>query len=382
MTDCLVSDRLRARSPLAAVVLLVLALTGCGNSDADYRPLAIGKEGTITVVIDSTKWRGPVGDALRNTIGAYVGTLPAPEPLFDLRPVTLASPAQLEELRQQKNVVFVAVLADSTNESTYLRNVFAAEAQEAIRNGQAAVVARQNLWRRGQQVYYVAGQTDEQTAEAILAHGPAMRRTFNEITRVRTQAEMFSRGRQTHIEDTLMARHGFAVNVQHDYRIATDTTGFVWLRRLLSDTWRGLFVHYIENANPDVLTPEWIYATRDSLTKQYMLGNVRGWVEIDRRRPLETENIGFLGRFGYETRGLWHMAERDENGDLILEAGGGGPFLTYTFYDEPSRRIYMIDGMVFAPGFDKREFLRQLEVIAHTFRTRHEVANGPSVARR
>jgi hypothetical protein len=32
----------------------------------------------------------------------------------------------------------------------------------------------------------------------------------------------------------------------------------------------------------------------------------------------------------------------------------------------------MIDGMVFAPGHDKREFLRQMEVIAHTFRTRGE----------
>jgi hypothetical protein len=52
-----------------------------------------------------------------------------------------------------------------------------------------------------------------------------------------------------------------------------------------------------------------------------------------------------------------------------VEYGMGGPFLNYTFYDESSRRLYMIDGMVFAPGYDKREFLRQMEVISHTFRT-------------
>ncbi len=64
-----------------------------------------------------------------------------------------------------------------------------------------------------------------------------------------------------------------------------------------------------------------------------------------------------------------------ENGEKI-EFGMGGPFLTYTFYDQATGRIYMIDGMVFAPGYSKREFLRQMEVIAHTFRTRAETTEG------
>ncbi|MYJ45783.1 MAG: DUF4837 family protein, partial [Rhodothermaceae bacterium] len=42
------------------------------------------------------------------------------------------------------------------------------------------------------------------------------------------------------------------------------------------------------------------------------------------------------------------------------------------FYDEPSGRLYLIDGMVFAPNFSKREFMRQMEVIAYTFRTLEE----------
>jgi hypothetical protein len=60
--------------------------------------------------------------------------------------------------------------------------------------------------------------------------------------------------------------------------------------------------------------------------------------------------------------------------------GMGGPFLTYAFYDEPSGRLYLIDGMVFAPSFKKREFLRQMEVIAFTFRTRQEEAAKAQLA--
>jgi hypothetical protein len=69
------------------------------------------------------------------------------------------------------------------------------------------------------------------------------------------------------------------------------------------------------------------------------------------------------------------MVMDGEDGKL-LQAGGGGPFVTYSFYDQDSGRIYIIDGMVFAPGFDKREFLRHMEAIAYTFRTQNDVATA------
>jgi len=61
------------------------------------------------------------------------------------------------------------------------------------------------------------------------------------------------------------------------------------------------------------------------------------------------------------------IGRKDDGG--FESHGMGGPFVNYTFYDETSGRLYMIDGMIFAPGYDKREFLRQMEAIAHTFRT-------------
>ena len=51
----------------------------------------------------------------------------------------------------------------------------------------------------------------------------------------------------------------------------------------------------------------------------------------------------------------------------------GGPFVRYSFYDAEQGRRYVVFGMVYAPQHkfrgSKREFLRQLEVIARTFRT-------------
>ncbi len=177
-----------------------------------------------------------------------------------------------------------------------------------------------------------------------------------------------------------MENHHFAVHAQHDYVVAMDTSNFIWLRRTLSDTWRSFFIYYEENADPSKLSPEWIYNARDALTQRFVQGTSGGWIEIDRKRPLESEEINFKDRYAYETRGLWHMVG-EENGEKI-QFGMGGAFLTYAFYDQASARLYLIDGMVFAPNFPKREFLRQLEVIAYTFRTRQEVEQAEQVAAR
>ena len=363
---------------LLAMLTTSYGLVGC--AEGDFRPKAIGTDGEIFVIIDSTQWQNDVGEALRSTVGQYISTLPAPEHMFDLRQINLTSEETLDRIRRQKNIMFVAPLSDTTNEAKYIKQVFDDEAQQAIQEGQLAVISRQDLWRRSQQVYYITGASEEVIAQSIYERGEMITDTFNEITRLRLQANMFDRGRQRDIEQEVLDSHGFSVQAQHGYLIAVDTTNFIWLRRILSDTWRDLFIYYFDNADPSVLTPEWIYDTRDTITRTYVQGELAGWVEIDRRRPLETENINFLERYGFETRGLWHViAEEDGN---RFSMGQGGPFITYTFYDENDGRIYMIDGMVFAPGFQKREFLRQMEVIARTFRTTYEMEQSKEIASR
>ena len=369
----------RARGPaFGRLLLTMLLLLGCG--DVDLRPEAIGPEGQINVVIDSVLWAGPVGDALRDQLGGLILTLPSRESVFDLKQTAITSQHTLEQVKKFKNVVFVAPLNDTTNEARYLNSILSEEAKTAILDGGTATVPRSDLWRRRQQVFYVTASTPENLVTAIEENGPGIVYQFNEISRRRLQRDMFDRGRQPEIETCLMENHHFAVHAQHDYVVAMDTSNFVWLRRTLSDTWRSFFIYYEENADPSKLSPEWIYNARDALTKRYVQGNSGGWIEIDRRRPLESEEINFKDRYAYETRGLWHMVG-EENGEKI-QYGMGGAFLSYAFYDQPSARLYLIDGMVFAPNFPKREFLRQLEVIAYTFRTRQEVEQAEQVAAR
>ena len=356
----------------------MMSCLGCGDSGllgGDFRPDAIGEEGQMTVVIDSTLWNGGVGEALQIHLGGTIETLPSVEPEFELIPIGLTSNATFDMAKERKNLFFVGLITDSVSssrlEDQYFNAIFSDDSvRQMIRAGSPALVARPNQWRRSQLVYYLVGNSSEDLIASIEEYSDELRYHYNTISRQRLHREMFDLGRQHDLEEVIMNRHGFAVHGQHDYFIAIDTTQFVWLRRSLTETWRSMFIYYEDQADPSNLNVEWMVQTRDSLTQKYVGGTAGGWIEIDRRRPMTAQEINFKERYAIEFRGLWHMVG-EENGRKF-PFGMGGPFLTYAFYDEPSQRLYLIDGMVFAPNFSKREFLRQMEVIAHTFRTLEE----------
>lgn len=362
----------RFRTGLAWVLVMITGIPLFAGCEGDFRPRAVGPEGEITVIMDSSHWTGEPGETLRENVTPWIETLPVSERYFEIRHLEL-SERTFGRIKDMKNVIIASALTDSTNETTFLRRRLSDEAEQAILDGQRAVVPNPNLWRRSQRIYYVAAATPEDLAQTFRSQGSDIRATFKEVTLQRLEREMYEKARQTALEDTLMNRHGFAVNVRHDFQIPVDTTtateGFVWLRRILSKTRREFFVYYAEDVGPDQITPEWIHATRDSLTRTHFRGNVQGFAAIDYRRPLETEQTSFLDRYGLETRGLWFMATPEEGSDGLRPVGGGGPFVNYTFYDRETDRVYMLDGSVFAPEHDKLTFLRHMEVMARTFRT-------------
>ena len=356
---------------LGLVLLLMVWVAGC-DMDIDYRPQATGPKEQITVVTDSTHWNGAIGDGIRDNITPHITTLPQPERAFETEHAQLVSDRILDNVKTRRNVVFIEPLNANTPTAEFLREELSEDVHEAVRDGETVIVPREDFWRQDQRAYLITANTEEQLVEALDEHGPRIQTTFHEATLDRMHLDMFEKGRQPELEDSLMESHDFAVNMQHDYRVAADTTNFVWLRRVLPDTRREMWIHYIDDADPGKISTDWINAQRDSLNQRYLRGTLDGFKQTDYRRPLDANETNFLGRFGYETRGLWYMVGETEDGSLV-QHGSGGPFVNYTFYDRATDRIYMIEGMVFAPDYGKRDFLRQMEVIAHSFRTAEEV---------
>jgi hypothetical protein len=366
----------RLRSVLPAAILTLAVLLGGCREVTNYKPLAIGAPGEIMVIADSTTWNGPVGEALRATLGEEALTFPQPTPAFTLSRQSLSDYA-LDGIQRQHSVVFAAPYTDTTATARFLRARLDSAGVAALDRGGQGVIERDDLWMRDQLVVYATAPSDATLAEQIRANGDRLRAAFARLARERLTADMFDKGRQTEVETELLEDHGFAVGIQHDYVVAADTTfltergergTFLRFRRLAGqDSWRDFFVYYEEDPRLERLHPDSVRTLRNRLTEQFVRGSFdESYIAIEERdlvrRPVETDTVSLAGRFALETRGTWRMT-----GDAM-----GGPFVSYAFFDEDTGRFYLIDGMIYGPRYtsaEKREFLRQMEAIAHTFRT-------------
>ena len=76
--------------------------------------------------------------------------------------------------------------------------------------------------------------------------------------------------------------------------------------------------------------------------------------------------VGCEGGGFVEARGLWEVYN-----DFM-----GGPFVSHSFYSKDGRYIIVLDGFVYAPKFDKRQYLRQVEAIMYSFEWEKEDEEG------
>ena len=45
----------------------------------------------------------------------------------------------------------------------------------------------------------------------------------------------------------------------------------------------------------------------------------------------------------------------------------GGPFVSHSFYSQNGKEIIVVEAFVYAPKYDKRQYLRQVESIIYSF---------------
>lgn len=346
----------------SVLLIFILFTQACG----EFKRQARGRLGEIVVVMDSTKLNSKSADAVREVFGAYMNTLPVGEPIYDLNFYSIKKPSDVDFLKKQKNLIFVSTTKEETNTGKVVRAFLSPELIDRAENGQNFAYPVEDKWALNQYALFLVGPTDAQLAASIMSSGPSLVKRLDEIERDRWIYDMFEKGEQTALADSLYNQYGFAIRLQHDYEWGVDTLNFVSFRRYLPENYRWFWIHWIDGVN-DVshVDADWINAKRDSLLKQFVQGtrSDTSFTQTEYRNRLTTENITLAGRYAFETRGTWRMV-----GDYL-----GGPFVNYTVYDEDQRRLYLMEFALFAPKFDKIRFMKQFEAMAHTFYTNPDI---------
>ena len=269
--------------------------------------------------------------------------------------------------KNRKNIIIIAPLNSKSDVANYINKILDQKVKDLVEKDSVSVINKKDLWARDQLVMLLTAPNMQDLSNNILARSEDLLHYFQKISDQRLFESLYNRlYEQKKIEAKLLKEHGWMMYVQTDYGIARDdsTNNFVWLRRSPgTDLERWIFVHWIDNASPALLNRDSVIAIRNKMTKKFLRSaDNKSYVEIS-DDYMTTREVNFLGRYALFTQGLWRM----DDGSM------GGPFVNYTFYDVPSKRLYMLDGSIYAPKFYKKKLIQQVDVLLQSFLTEREV---------
>jgi len=342
------------------IVIFAYLTINCGG---EYKPKSVGSIDEIIVVMDSTMWESDTYLAIQNTFGAKIETVPTYETLYDLSLTDFKSNNELDRLKRQKNLIFAAPIDSDSNVGTFIRAILSDEVEQRVRNGESFAFPIEDEWSRDQWALILTSSSDSTLAAKIEASSEPLVENLLEREFDRRIEEVYEKGEQTVISDSLWQNYGWKVRMQHDYVWTVDTTNVVSFRRVLPQNDRWMWAWWKDGVdNIDFITPDWINATRDSLMEIYVRGERDdSYVTTEYGRPVNTEEMDLEESrlAGFETLGTWRMTN-----DFM-----GGPFVNFTYYDPAVNRLFMVEFGQFAPSVNKRRFVRQFRAMGRTFQS-------------
>jgi hypothetical protein len=345
-------------------VILFVSVFYFISCETSRRP-AMGLEDEIYVVADSSEF-ADLSFALDSTFQKIIYT-PQPENIFTLIRI---SPNQMSIFKNRKNILIVAPLNSHSYTSQFIHSIVDSAALERIEKDQDFIIKRKNLWAANQLVMILTAPTIQELEFDILQDKDNLLYTFQKESDERLKSSLYNATYENEaIEGKLLKEYGWVIYVQADFKLALDIPkdNFVWLRRSPgSDMERWLFVHWIDNASPAYLNEDSIRAIRNRMTEKYYRTVDDSAYVIIASDYYTSNEVNFNGRYAIFTQGLWELNIK----------GMGGPFINYTFFDEKTGRVYMLDGSVYAPKYYKRNLIQQMDVLLQSFMTERELSKS------
>lgn len=349
-------------------IFLAIIVAGAALAcEGDYRQQAVGAFGDAVVLMDSTEFQSETAEAIRETYGGGIMTLPNYESLFDLRFTDFTSNEELEAIKKNKNVIIASAIDDSSNVGRFVRALLDDRVEERVREGESFAFPLQDQWYRNQWAIILTAPSDSALAQNIRNTEESLVSSLMEKEFDRWQYEIYDRGENVALEDSLWQNHGWQIRIQHDWIKNIDTSyvangslnHFITMRRPLPDNDRWFWAWWQDSVETaEFVDADWINTKRDSLMEKWIRGSRdSSYVTTEYRRPVETDTLSVDDHLAFETLGTWRMTH-----DAM-----GGPFANMTIYDEDTDRLFILEFGQFAPKYSKRRFVRQFRAMLRTF---------------
>ncbi|TDT46327.1 uncharacterized protein DUF4837 [Maribacter spongiicola] len=326
---------MKKRILLCFMAILGLSIACKEEGKADYLPESVGAMNTLTVVIDNDLWNSSVGDAIRENYTAAAQGLTWDEALFSVTQI----PQQIFSgaIRNTSSVLYV--MEDTLNVA-HMKN---------------------NMYAKPQKVGVIKGLNKEELIANIHKTAPEFIADFKalEIGKAQKRFEK-SLNKEKALED----KFDISMKIPSIYRVGREEDNFVWIDRQIQKGNMNIIAYTMpwDSFKNDSTFVQDIIKMRDSIGSLYIGGeDIPG-----KQNHMITEKAfspyvfpaEISGNKAAEVRGIWEMSAYPM----------AGPFLTYIINDKENNRKLILEGFVFAPATQKRDYMFELEAIMKSVR--------------
>lgn len=323
------------------IILSIVLLLGSCNSKKDHKRVYLDSNGRMNhllIVMDNILWNGASGAALKEVIMTPVLGMPQEENQFDVSQVSRGSFGKM--FKASRNVLIVAI--DSINDFQ----------------------SRQNVYAKPQQVVKITGINEEALVEMLQLYKNKMITTFKDFDLQNIQKKhrkkSYPKARFKTLNDL-----GLEMIIPKFFKEVDDTGAFLWLRQHLSggiakgDGSSNILIYSVPIPESKKGLVETISRMRDTIGKLYIPGRKEGMFMITEKlytpRVFQTK---MSDKICYASYGKWE----------VLNDFMAGPFLNYAIEDTKNNRWVVVEGFVYAPSVDKRDYMFELESIMKTLK--------------
>ena len=322
--------------------LLCLLIFGCaGKKDS------LGTDDEIRVIC--SKIDEPViKDYLASVFDDSIYT-PAPEPLFKL---IFSRPEHYEDLKEYAQVIIAAVNRNSTNPGYRLLKKLLPEGQLNNSEDDNPVLLTRDLHAKDQVYVVINASNKEHLFNYLDKNKGLLRKHYDEQFKLRGSRFLFN-DNQTQIEEKINEDYGWFLKIPWGWEILRndDKMNFFWMGSEYPYRWMSIKWDNGNNINDGL-----------SLGKQIWNFPINHYKSIRfNENRFKLDRIYFNDYKGWQCSGIWESMDS-------LDAKGG-PFYSYIFYDHHSNRTFHINTLVHNPGKSKAVYIRQMELIAKSFRS-------------
>ncbi|MDR0431090.1 MAG: DUF4837 family protein [Tannerellaceae bacterium] len=320
---------------ICSLLLLLTTLGGCNSNPVRARATGFAYE--IVVTMDRELWESETGEAIKADLESEIPGLPQPEAAFK---ITYASPAN-----------FSGIL-------TYVRNILIVKVDNSMYT-KVSLSYENNRWTQGQVVVTMNAPDKESILEYMQSNETNRFAQFFTKIEMRRATEQFGKNYSAVVMDNVRNRFDIMLNVPTDITYSRNDKDFFWASNNANTGRTDIIVYTFPYTDPNTFTEEYLITKRDSVLKKNLPGAFPdSHMATETRYNISYTPVTIRGKYCGVLRGQWKMV-----GDMM-----GGPFVSHARLDETNNRVVVVEGFVYAPETNKRNFIRRIEAALYTLR--------------